>query len=35
MALEVLAEWRLAQLPGAFRDWLGHGVQSDDRMEGT
>ena len=35
MALELLAEWRLAQVPGAFRDWLCHGVPSDDRMEGT
>ena len=33
MALELLAEWRLAQVPGAFRDWLDHGVPSDDRME--
>jgi len=31
MALELLAEWRLAQVPGAFRDWLSHGVPSDDR----
>ena len=30
MALEVLAEWRLAQAPGAFRSWLGEGAPSDD-----
>lgn len=31
MALEVLAEWRLAQVPGAFREWLSQGLPSDDR----
>jgi hypothetical protein len=30
MALEVLAEWQLAQAPGAFRSWLGQGAPSDD-----
>jgi hypothetical protein len=30
MALEVLAEWRLAETPGAFRSWLGQGAPSDD-----
>ena len=32
MALEVLAEWRLAEAPGgrAFRDWLRAGAPSDD-----
>ena len=30
MALEVLAEWRLAEAPGAFRSWLSEGAPSDD-----
>jgi hypothetical protein len=30
MALEVLAEWRLAEKPGAFRSWLGQGAPSED-----
>ena len=30
MALEVLAEWRLAEAPGAFRSWLADGAPSDD-----
>lgn len=30
MALDVLAEWRLAQTSGAFRDWLFRGAPSDD-----
>jgi hypothetical protein len=30
MALEVLAEWRLAQAPGAFRSWLNDGAPSAD-----
>ena len=30
MALEILAEWRLAESPGAFRSWLGQGAPSDD-----
>ena len=30
MALEVLAEWRLAEQPGAFRNWLTQGAPSDD-----
>jgi hypothetical protein len=30
MALEVLAEWRLAERPGAFRSWLIKGAPSDD-----
>ena len=30
MALEVLAEWRLAEQSGAFRSWLTDGAPSDD-----
>lgn len=30
MALEVLAEWRLAEGAGPFRDWLRAGAPSDD-----
>ena len=30
MALEVLAEWRLAEAPGAFQSWLGQGAPSED-----
>jgi hypothetical protein len=30
MALEVLAEWRLAAAPGAFQSWLVRGAPSDD-----
>jgi hypothetical protein len=30
MALEILAEWRLAEAPGAFRNWLSEGAPSDD-----
>ena len=30
MALEVLAEWRLSQGPGAFRHWLSEGAPSED-----
>jgi hypothetical protein len=30
MALEVLAEWRLAEASGAFQSWLGQGAPSDD-----
>jgi hypothetical protein len=30
MALEVLAEWRLAQAPGTFRTWLNEGAPSED-----
>jgi hypothetical protein len=30
MALEVLAEWRLAERPGPFRTWLTDGAPSDD-----
>ena len=30
MALEVLAEWRLAEAAGAFRSWLSRGAPSDD-----
>ncbi len=30
MALEVLAEWRLAETPGPFQRWLGQGAPSDD-----
>lgn len=30
MALEVLAEWRLAQTSGVFRSWLSEGAPSED-----
>jgi hypothetical protein len=30
MALEVLAEWRLATASPAFRQWLTQGAPSDD-----
>jgi hypothetical protein len=30
MALDVLAEWRLAQTSEAFRTWLFQGAPSDD-----
>jgi hypothetical protein len=30
MALEVLAEWQLAEGPGAFQSWLSRGAPSDD-----
>lgn len=30
MALDVLAEWRLAQTSGTFRSWLDQGAPSDD-----
>ena len=30
MALDVLAEWRLAQMSGGFRTWLEEGARSDD-----
>jgi hypothetical protein len=30
MALDVLAEWRLAQTSAAFGRWLEHGAPSDD-----
>jgi hypothetical protein len=30
MALEVLAEWRLAEVPGPFQTWLRNGSPSDD-----
>ena len=30
MALDVLAEWRLAQTSGEFRTWLEEGARSDD-----
>lgn len=30
MALEILAEWRLAAAPGPFREWLREGAPSDD-----
>jgi hypothetical protein len=30
MALDVLAEWRLAQTSGVFRNWLEQGARSDD-----
>lgn len=31
MAIEVLAEWRLATASPDFRAWLGQGAPSDDR----
>ncbi|HEX6104490.1 MAG TPA: hypothetical protein VFZ26_02845 [Gemmatimonadales bacterium] len=31
MALEILADWRLAQRSGVFRHWLERGAMSDDR----
>jgi hypothetical protein len=30
MALEILAEWRLACAAGDFAEWLGHGAPSED-----
>jgi hypothetical protein len=30
MAMEVLAEWRLAETSGAFQSWLDRGAPSDD-----
>lgn len=33
MALEVLAEWRLATVPGPFQSWLTKGAPSDDVWE--
>jgi hypothetical protein len=30
MALEILAEWRLAGATGDFAEWLGRGAPSDD-----
>jgi len=30
MALEILAEWRLAATPDAFRTWLSEGAPSKD-----
>jgi hypothetical protein len=30
MALDVFAEWRLAQTSPGFRDWLDRGATSDD-----
>lgn len=35
MALEVLAEWRMAQTPGAFQTWLSDGARSDDAGSAT
>jgi hypothetical protein len=34
MALDVLAEWRLAQASGEFRSWLDRGACSDDAKTG-
>lgn len=31
MALDILAEWGLAEFSPAFRTWLDHGAPSDDR----
>jgi hypothetical protein len=30
MALEILAEWKMAETPSAFRSWLAEGAHSDD-----
>ena len=30
MAMDILAEWRLAQSSRDFRNWLNHGAPSDD-----
>jgi hypothetical protein len=35
MALDVLAEWRLAQTSAVFRSWLEQGSRSDDADTGT
>lgn len=35
MALDILAEWRLAEASPSFRTWLDHGAPSDDRQAGT
>ena len=34
MALEVLADWRLAQTSAEFRRWLEQGAPSDDAVRG-
>jgi hypothetical protein len=34
MALDVLAEWRLAQTSAEFRSWLERGAPSDDARTG-
>jgi len=34
MALDILAEWRLAEASPAFRTWLARGAPSDDREVG-
>jgi hypothetical protein len=33
MALDILAEWRIASVTGGFRAWLDAGAPSDDRTE--
>jgi hypothetical protein len=35
MALDVLAEWQMAQESSAFRSWLAHGAPSDDTQAST
>ena len=35
MALDILAEWRLAEASPSFRTWLDRGAPSDDRQAGT
>jgi hypothetical protein len=30
MALEILAEWKMAEMPGAFQSWLSSGARSED-----
>ena len=35
MALELLADWRLAERPGAFQRWLERGAPSDDAPRPT
>lgn len=32
MAMEILNEWRLAAVSTDFREWLGRGAPSDDRV---
>jgi hypothetical protein len=34
MAVDVLAEWQLAQTSGVFRSWLDQGARSDDAKTG-
>jgi hypothetical protein len=34
MAVEIMADWRLAQTSAVFREWLEQGAPSDDSMRG-